>query len=141
VAELADASDLGSGAARRGSSSLPPRTNNKINRLALSLLTGLLFMGRIFIVQIIATPGSFCLRFLVSFGNRVFFTTGEQTMKKQWQGIQIEAEGTGISEPLSIQVNLLGELLGAVIREYAGQEIFELVEITPRVGDMKLRRS
>lgn len=49
-------------------------------------------------------------------------------MKKQWQGIQIEAEGTGISEPLSIQVNMLGELLGAVIREYAGQEIFELVE-------------
>jgi phosphoenolpyruvate carboxylase len=49
-------------------------------------------------------------------------------MKKQWQGIQIEAEGTGISKPLSSQVNLLGELLGAVIREYAGQEIFELVE-------------
>ena len=45
-----------------------------------------------------------------------------------WQGLNIEAEGFGISKPLSEQVNLLGTLLGHVIREQAGEEIFSLVE-------------
>jgi phosphoenolpyruvate carboxylase len=35
---------------------------------------------------------------------------------------------TGISRPLSEQVNLLGELLGQAIRDAAGERVFELVE-------------
>ena len=46
----------------------------------------------------------------------------------RWQGLQIEAEGTGISRPLSEQVNLLGEMLGQAIREQAGERVFGLVE-------------
>ncbi|CAM3372975.1 phosphoenolpyruvate carboxylase [Rhodothermus bifroesti] len=42
--------------------------------------------------------------------------------------LQIEVEGTGISRPLSEQVNLLGSLLGQVIQEEAGAEMLELVE-------------
>ena len=45
-----------------------------------------------------------------------------------WQGLNIEAEGFGISKPLSYQVNLLGKLLGHVIREQAGENIYSLVE-------------
>lgn len=44
------------------------------------------------------------------------------------QGLQIEAESTGISKPLSKQVNLLGTLLGQVIQEQAGEETLNLVE-------------
>ncbi len=47
---------------------------------------------------------------------------------RTWKGLHIEAEGSGISEPLSYQVNLLGTLLGHVIREQAGEPIFNLVE-------------
>ncbi|MFO8084723.1 MAG: phosphoenolpyruvate carboxylase [Desulfobacterales bacterium] len=47
---------------------------------------------------------------------------------KEWSGLNIELEGGGISEPLSYHVNLLGTLLGQVIREQAGKDIFELVE-------------
>ncbi len=47
---------------------------------------------------------------------------------RHWQGLKIEAEGCGISKPLSYQVNLLGTLLGHVIREQAGETIFSLVE-------------
>ncbi len=47
---------------------------------------------------------------------------------RTWTGLNIEAEGSGISEPLSYQVNLLGTLLGQVIREQAGKEVFDLVE-------------
>lgn len=46
----------------------------------------------------------------------------------RWQGLDLEAEGTGISRPLSEHVNLLGHLLGEVIREEAGDEVFQLVE-------------
>ena len=45
-----------------------------------------------------------------------------------WQGFNIEAEGSGITTPLSYQVNLLGTLLGQVIREQAGDRIFLQVE-------------
>ena len=45
-----------------------------------------------------------------------------------WQGFNIEAEGSGITTPLSYQVNLLGTLLGQVIREQAGDRIFSQVE-------------
>ncbi|MBN2012100.1 phosphoenolpyruvate carboxylase [candidate division KSB1 bacterium] len=45
-----------------------------------------------------------------------------------WQGLNIEAEGSGISGPLSYHVNLLGVLLGHIIREQGGDHIFKLVE-------------
>ena len=47
---------------------------------------------------------------------------------RNWQGLDIEAEGSGISAPLSYHVNLLGTLLGQVIREQAGESVFALVE-------------
>ena len=46
----------------------------------------------------------------------------------RWQGLQVKSEGTGISKPLSQQVNLLGEMLGQAIREQAGERVFSLVE-------------
>jgi phosphoenolpyruvate carboxylase len=46
----------------------------------------------------------------------------------RWQGLDVRAEGTGISRPLSEQVNLLGSLLGEVISERAGEERLKLVE-------------
>lgn len=49
-------------------------------------------------------------------------------MNQYWNGLKIEAEGEGISEPLSRQVNLLGQLLGHAIREYAGDEIHDKIE-------------
>ena len=45
-----------------------------------------------------------------------------------WQGLDIEAEGTGISVPLSEQINLVGGLLGHVIETQAGAETLALVE-------------
>ena len=45
-----------------------------------------------------------------------------------WQGLDIESEGTGISAPLSEHINLMGGLLGHVIREQAGGHMLELVE-------------
>lgn len=47
---------------------------------------------------------------------------------KQWQGIEVEAEGTGISARLSEQINLLGGLLGHAIREQIGEKTFQHVE-------------
>ncbi len=47
---------------------------------------------------------------------------------KTWKGLNIELEGAGISKPLSHHVNLLGTLLGQVIREQAGDGVFNLVE-------------
>ncbi len=44
------------------------------------------------------------------------------------QELTIEEEGPSISEPLSEQVNLLGEMLGQVIHEQAGPEMLALVE-------------
>ncbi|MDP7235969.1 MAG: phosphoenolpyruvate carboxylase, partial [Candidatus Latescibacteria bacterium] len=46
----------------------------------------------------------------------------------QWHDFAIETEGTGISAPLSEQINLLGAMLGHVIRTHAGQGVFDLVE-------------
>ncbi|MEX2402204.1 MAG: phosphoenolpyruvate carboxylase [Rhodothermales bacterium] len=46
----------------------------------------------------------------------------------QQKGLDVEAEGTGISRPLSKQVNLLGTLLGQAIRTQAGDDMLELVE-------------
>ena len=46
----------------------------------------------------------------------------------RWNGLHIETEGTGISKPLSAQVNLLGSLLGEAVREQMGDEQFERVE-------------
>lgn len=40
----------------------------------------------------------------------------------------VEPEGSGISRPLSRSVNLLGHLLGEVIRKQAGEGMLELVE-------------
>ena len=45
-----------------------------------------------------------------------------------WLGLDVRAKGTGISQSLSEQVNLLGALLGRVITERAGEERLELVE-------------
>jgi phosphoenolpyruvate carboxylase len=44
------------------------------------------------------------------------------------RGLEVEAEGTGISRPLSEQINLLGSLLGRAVRDQAGDAILELVE-------------
>ena len=49
-------------------------------------------------------------------------------MKETWKGLDIESEGTGISQPLSEQINLLGSLLGHVVRKQAGEASFALVE-------------
>ncbi len=46
----------------------------------------------------------------------------------RWHGLDIEAEGTGISEPLSEQVNLLGAMLGQVVAEQMGEGMLDLVE-------------
>ena len=46
----------------------------------------------------------------------------------RWQGLDVETEGTGISQPLSKQVNLLGTMLGQVVREQNGDPMLELVE-------------
>jgi phosphoenolpyruvate carboxylase len=46
----------------------------------------------------------------------------------RWDGLELETEGTGISKPLSRQVNLLGSMLGQVTREQVGDALFEHVE-------------
>ncbi len=43
-------------------------------------------------------------------------------------GLNVEAEGTGISKPLSRQVNLLGTLLGQALEQQAGTRMLDLVE-------------
>jgi len=43
-------------------------------------------------------------------------------------GLVVEAEGSGISAPLSRHVNLLGALLGRALRERYGDDVFDLVE-------------
>jgi hypothetical protein len=47
---------------------------------------------------------------------------------KHWQGLTVAAEGTGMSTPLSQQVNMFGELLGHAVREVVGAASFERVE-------------
>lgn len=49
-------------------------------------------------------------------------------MRTTWKGIQVHAEGEGISTSLSKQVNLLGVLIGEAVRDQAGKEMFELVD-------------
>ncbi|CAN5872226.1 phosphoenolpyruvate carboxylase [soil metagenome] len=44
------------------------------------------------------------------------------------RGIHVEAEGTGISRPLSENVNLLGAMLGQVVEQQAGKPMLDLVE-------------
>ncbi|MDX1567075.1 MAG: phosphoenolpyruvate carboxylase, partial [Longimicrobiales bacterium] len=46
----------------------------------------------------------------------------------RWKGLDVESEGTGISRPLSENVNLLGAMLGEAIRARYGDETLELVE-------------
>ena len=46
----------------------------------------------------------------------------------RWNGLDVETEGTGISKPLSRQVNLLGAMLGQITREQMGDDLFEQVE-------------
>jgi phosphoenolpyruvate carboxylase len=45
-----------------------------------------------------------------------------------FRGLTLDSEGTGISRPLSEQVNLLGGLLGRVIERHGSAHILELVE-------------
>jgi len=48
--------------------------------------------------------------------------------RQRWQGLELASEGTGISEPLSEQINLLGSLLGQAIRDQASGETLARVE-------------
>ncbi len=64
----------------------------------------------------------------------------------RWHGLDVEAEGTGISRPLSEQVNLLGSMLGQVVTEQSGPGMLDLVEQlrllckrADRTGDPSLR--
>ena len=45
-----------------------------------------------------------------------------------WEGLDLDTEGTGISDPLSRQVHLVGGLLGHVTREQMGKDLFQKVE-------------
>ena len=45
-----------------------------------------------------------------------------------WESLDIRSGGTGISEPLSKQINLLGGIVGDVVCQKAGEEVFNLVE-------------
>jgi len=46
----------------------------------------------------------------------------------RWSGLNLETEGTGISEPLSRQVNLVGAMLGHAARTQEDEALFEHVE-------------
>ncbi len=46
----------------------------------------------------------------------------------RWDDLDLETEGTGISEPLSRQVNLVGSMLGKIAEEQSGTALFEYVE-------------
>lgn len=46
----------------------------------------------------------------------------------KWNGLEIQAEGQGISTELSEQVNLLGTLLGHAVKEQSGEEVFGFIE-------------
>ena len=47
---------------------------------------------------------------------------------RRWDELDLEAEGTGISKPLSRQVNLVGSMLGHIAEEQGGEALFERVE-------------
>lgn len=46
----------------------------------------------------------------------------------KWNGLEIQAEGEGISPTLSRQINLLGTLLGHAVRTQAGDDIYQQIE-------------
>lgn len=46
----------------------------------------------------------------------------------RWEGLDVESEGTGISRPLSEQVNLLGAMLGDAVRRAHGAEALQRIE-------------
>ncbi|MCS3628854.1 phosphoenolpyruvate carboxylase [Salinibacter ruber] len=46
----------------------------------------------------------------------------------RWDDLDLETEGTGISKPLSRQVNLVGSMLGHIAEEQSGEPLFEHVE-------------
>jgi phosphoenolpyruvate carboxylase len=46
----------------------------------------------------------------------------------RWDTLDLDTEGTGISRPLSRQVNLVGSMLGRVAEEQGGTALFEHVE-------------
>ncbi|MCS3640612.1 phosphoenolpyruvate carboxylase [Salinibacter ruber] len=46
----------------------------------------------------------------------------------RWDDLDLETEGTGISKPLSRQVNLVGSMLGHIAEEQSGEALFEHVE-------------
>src|SRR4051812_5224822 len=50
------------------------------------------------------------------------------TPSRTWRGLHVESEGTGITGPLSEQVNLLGAMLGQAVRERWGDEALDQVE-------------
>jgi phosphoenolpyruvate carboxylase len=52
---------------------------------------------------------------------------------KRWDGIDIAADGSGISGPLSEQVNLLGAMLGSAVRDRFGDEALRRVETLRRL--------
>jgi len=47
---------------------------------------------------------------------------------RRWDDLDLETEGTGISKPLSRQVNLVGSMLGHIAEEQGGTALFEHVE-------------
>ena len=47
---------------------------------------------------------------------------------RRWDELDLDTEGTGISKPLSRQVNLLGSMLGQISEEQGGDALFEHVE-------------
>lgn len=54
--------------------------------------------------------------------------------------ITVDDEGRALTEPLREDIRLLGGLLGDVIREHSGDEVFELVEAA-RVAAFRIRRN
>ncbi|MBC8214000.1 MAG: phosphoenolpyruvate carboxylase [Candidatus Marinimicrobia bacterium] len=47
---------------------------------------------------------------------------------KRWKDLNIESSGTGISEPLSRQINLLGGLLGQAVRQQISENTYANIE-------------
>ena len=73
-------------------------------------------------------------------------TSSPGSASRSWRGLRVQSEGTGISRPLSEQVNLLGAMLGEAIREREGEaalaltdELRRLCKQAERDGDPALR--
>jgi phosphoenolpyruvate carboxylase len=47
---------------------------------------------------------------------------------RRWTGLEVEAEGTGITRELSEHVNLLGAILGQAVRDQGGSGVLDQVE-------------